>query len=397
MNRLRTLLFVVIIAMQTTSCRKTPGNTTPDRPTTATAVSQSVTPISPTTQPTEVVGSATPQASPSPIPATQVPGAPTPTTRATEVTAAATSTSATSPCLDEAVFVGDVSVPDGTIYRPGEAFTKTWRVKNTGTCTWGAGYSLIYSSGDIMNGAFNNPIGPISPGELADISVELAAPARGGEHIGYWQFQNAAGQPFGVGYNGGGPLWVKINATFFNPNPQPTAVVIMPPVTSGPSPTSSSTLSSSPTPGALVLAPTEPPSAGCAPQQNNAYIDQMLSLINQARADNGLQPVFLQSQLSAAAIKHSTDMACNRFVDHHGSDGSTWYSRVEAEGYANPRSARENIKVGTDVQDTFNWWMGSQVHRDNILFPTVTEVGIGYVYLPGSEYGSYFTLLLARR
>jgi uncharacterized protein YkwD len=123
----------------------------------------------------------------------------------------------------------------------------------------------------------------------------------------------------------------------------------------------------------------------------------MLSLINQARAENGLQPVFLQSQLSAAALQHSTDMACNRFVDHDGSDGSTWYARVEAQGYANPRSARENIYVGADAQGTFNWWMGSQVHRDNILFPTVTEAGIGYVNLPGSPYGSYFTLVLAKR
>jgi uncharacterized protein YkwD len=123
----------------------------------------------------------------------------------------------------------------------------------------------------------------------------------------------------------------------------------------------------------------------------------MLSLINQARADNDLQPVFLQSQLSAAALKHSIDMACNQIVDHHGSNGSTWYSRVESEGYANPRSARENIKVGTNVQDSFNWWMGSQIHRENILFPSVTEAGIGYVFVPGSPYGSYFTLVLARR
>jgi uncharacterized protein YkwD len=144
--------------------------------------------------------------------------------------------------------------------------------------------------------------------------------------------------------------------------------------------------------------PTEPPAkTGCAPQQNQAYVNEMLTLINKARAEYGLQPVFLQSQLTAAALKHSTDMACNRFVDHDGSDSSTWSSRVQNQGYANPRSTRENIYVGADAQGTFMWWMGSPVHRDNILFPTVTEAGIGYVFLPGSPYGSYFTLVLANR
>ncbi len=269
-----------------------------------------------------------------------------------------------------------------------------------------------------MSGQFENPIGPVSPGELADVSLDLVAPARGGEQIGYWQFRNASGQPFGVGYNGGGPMWVNINVTFFNPNPQPTALVVaitpafnLGPTPNSPAPPTATPQASfelaptpvspsrpSPTAPAGEVMPTEPPAAsGCVPQQNTAYVDQMLSLINQARTENGLEIVFLQSQLSAAALKHSIDMACNRFVDHHGSDGSTWYDRVGREGYANPRSARENIYVGGDAQATFTWWMNSQIHRDNILFPGVTEVGIGYVFVPGSPYGSYFTLLLAKR
>src|SRR5512138_2778546 len=43
--------------------------------------------------------------------------------------------SATSIC-DAMQFVADVTIPDGTVMTPNQAFTKTWRVKNVGTCAW---------------------------------------------------------------------------------------------------------------------------------------------------------------------------------------------------------------------------------------------------------------------
>ncbi|HLO15367.1 MAG TPA: NBR1-Ig-like domain-containing protein, partial [Anaerolineales bacterium] len=44
------------------------------------------------------------------------------------------------PC-DKAAFVADVSIPDGTLFSPGFQFTKVWRLKNVGTCTWTTSYS----------------------------------------------------------------------------------------------------------------------------------------------------------------------------------------------------------------------------------------------------------------
>jgi uncharacterized protein YkwD len=88
--------------------------------------------------------------------------------------------------------------------------------------------------------------------------------------------------------------------------------------------------------------------------------------------------------LAAAALAHSTDMACNDIVSHIGSDGSLWYNRVEAQGYANYNSSRENIYVGNpDFGGTadvaFNWWWNSQIHHDNILNPDVSQIGVAYV------------------
>lgn len=105
-----------------------------------------------------------------------------------------TATFAAPPTLvcDQAQFVRDVTIPDGTIFAPGATFTKTWRLKNAGTCTW-SGYSLVFDSGDSMGGASPTPIGTVSPNQEVDLSVNLTAPATAGSYRGYWRIRNASG------------------------------------------------------------------------------------------------------------------------------------------------------------------------------------------------------------
>jgi len=93
---------------------------------------------------------------------------------------------------DLAQFVRDVSIPDGSIFAPGAAFTKTWRLRNAGTCTW-SGYSLVFDSGDAMNGASPTTIGSVGPGQEVDVSVNLTAPATNGSYRGFWRIRNASG------------------------------------------------------------------------------------------------------------------------------------------------------------------------------------------------------------
>jgi uncharacterized protein YkwD len=291
-------------------------------------------------------------------------------------------------CEDQAVFVKDVTVPDGTFFDPGVKFTKTWQVKNSGTCTWN-GYTLVFAQGDMMNGPLTNPLPVAAPGDTIDISLELTAPQRTGLQTGNWIFQNAAGERFGIGVPATGMVWAQIQVDSF------------------PASADSSASSANPSgKGATVLV-VNPGTGGaggssdCSAQADSAAASQILGLVNAARAENGLASLDLQSQLSTAALVHSRDMACAGFVDHDGSDGSTWYDRVSAQGYANSATARENIYVGDPAfggtpQGAFSWWMNSQVHRDNILNSTVSQVGIAYVYLKGSPYGGYYTLIVAR-
>src|SRR5687767_11395074 len=99
--------------------------------------------------------------------------------------------SATAAC-DLAQFVRDVTIPDGTTYSPGASFTKTWRLKNAGNCTW-TGYSLAFESGDQMNGTSPTTIGAVTPGQEVDVSVTLTASATPGSYRGYWGIRNASG------------------------------------------------------------------------------------------------------------------------------------------------------------------------------------------------------------
>jgi Ig-like domain from next to BRCA1 gene/Protein kinase domain len=106
----------------------------------------------------------------------------------------------------------DVTIPDNTVLAPGQAFTKTWRLTNAGSCPWTYGYELVYVSGERM-GVPENYSQPftdatIAQGESVDVSVELVAPTTPGTYTGYWRFRAPDGTEFGLG--GSNAWWVTI-------------------------------------------------------------------------------------------------------------------------------------------------------------------------------------------
>ena len=104
--------------------------------------------------------------------------------------------SPTSSC-NAAQFVADVTIPDGTLLEPGEAFTKTWRVKNSGTCSWTTAYSAVFSSGNSMGGPASQAIGgTVNPGQTIDISINFTAPTTAGDYTAYYKLRDAGGVLF---------------------------------------------------------------------------------------------------------------------------------------------------------------------------------------------------------
>jgi predicted small secreted protein len=94
-------------------------------------------------------------------------------------------------------FVADINIPDNTPLKPGESFTKTWKVKNTGTCAWDAGFKLNFTGGDAMGGTAFVLSKVVSPGAEAEISVPMIAPATTGTIRGNWRMSTATGTYFG--------------------------------------------------------------------------------------------------------------------------------------------------------------------------------------------------------
>lgn len=99
---------------------------------------------------------------------------------------------------DAMTFVADVTIPDGEEVAAGTSFTKTWSVRNSGTCDWTTAYQLIYMGGERMGGPNGVALTAAVPvGQTTNISVSLVAPATAGEYTGYWSIANAAGTAFG--------------------------------------------------------------------------------------------------------------------------------------------------------------------------------------------------------
>lgn len=118
-------------------------------------------------------------------------------------------------CHDGSAFVQDVTVPDGTEMKPGQDFDKTWRLKNTGTCTWDSKYKIDFVQGDRMGGSAEAVKGTVKPGATYDMTIDQQAPNSPGKYGGSWHMVNGHGVPFGE------RVWVKITVPGA---PAPTAV-----------------------------------------------------------------------------------------------------------------------------------------------------------------------------
>ena len=130
-------------------------------------------------------------------------------------------------CVDGMAFVNDLNYDDNNmtsppIFGPGQSFTKSWRVRNTGNCAWPASYLLAYSYGNVgaaQMGGTSVAVGrAVPPGGTVDISTNLVAPTAPGTYQGFWTMRGAGGVAFGQ------VIWVGITVPGApTPVPPPTA------------------------------------------------------------------------------------------------------------------------------------------------------------------------------
>lgn len=130
----------------------------------------------------------------------------------------------------------DITIPDGTRLKPGEIFTKTWRLLNVGSCSWTTAYRVVWYSGQSFGAAPNQSLyQQVDPHNFADISIELVAPETPGIYQGNWKLRSETGDDFGIGPRGDYSFWVHIEVI---PSETPTPEIV-------PSPTTAAVIASS--------------------------------------------------------------------------------------------------------------------------------------------------------
>ena len=182
-NRLPYMIFALLLAAVLSAC----GSGEPtlsDREASITAAA-----LTAARTVTTVVPSPTPSPTPDTTPTVTPTGMATPSATKPPVVIG--------PLCDDAAYVSDVTIPDGTVIDQGDEFIKTWRMKNTGTCEWTTDYAIAFVSGNAMDGQTTALEVSVEAGEEVDISVKLAGPETPGTYTGYWRLKNASGAFFG--------------------------------------------------------------------------------------------------------------------------------------------------------------------------------------------------------
>jgi hypothetical protein len=180
MNKHACYLSLVIFVVAIAACNLfTPQNT----------FHPTETAIIPTTEPTIT---STPEMTPTPLVAenTVVPSP-------TEIQRPEITTTARHPC-NQASLIEEVSIPNDTVLAINQGFVKIWHLKNTGSCVWNSDYEFVLASGDPMGSQDKQPLtsSVVRPGEMADVSVKLVAPAIAGTYRSAWKIRDPKGITF---------------------------------------------------------------------------------------------------------------------------------------------------------------------------------------------------------
>lgn len=163
-------------------------------------VTNTLEPGQPTNTPAPDQATATPEpsATEEPAPPTSTPW-PTYTPLPTYTPYPTSTFTPAAPC-NQMRFIRDVTIPDETWMRPGQAFTKIWEIQNTGSCAWDSTYKVVYGdSGGKMGGPDSKalPVVPVNPGEKVQIAIGFTAPATDDMYTSVWKLQPDGGDKFG--------------------------------------------------------------------------------------------------------------------------------------------------------------------------------------------------------
>ena len=204
-----------------------------------------------------------------------------------------------------------------------------------------------------MNAPLSTPVADTPPSGKVQASMDLNAPTADGRYAGYFTLLNSNGDVIPIGTQK--TFWVRFVVGTYAAIP---SVSISNPA----------------------------PSGNCVHSGNANYVNEIISLINTARADAGLPALTANQQLATFAQHHAEDMAFNNLLSHDGTDG-TFSERMRNSSFG---IFSEILAIGTP-QNAMDQWRRDE-HWDFVLNAGATQIGVGYAYNSCSDYAGYFTV-----
>jgi hypothetical protein len=107
-------------------------------------------------------------------------------------------------CSNLLAYINDLTIPDGSMFSPGESIDKRWLVENQGTCNWNFRYSLRLSGGEPMGSMTEQSLVPAIAGSQSVIRILFTAPDKPGKYRSAWQAYTPDAKPFGD------PIFIEI-------------------------------------------------------------------------------------------------------------------------------------------------------------------------------------------
>ncbi|MFQ5857918.1 MAG: S8 family serine peptidase [Anaerolineae bacterium] len=142
--------------------------------------------------------------------------------------------------------------------------------------------------------------------------------------------------------------------------------------------------------------PTPAPSATTTPPAGGSDTDALMRAINNERAMRGLSTLSVNSYLMDAAQVHSNDLANNNRWSHTGADGSTPQERMRRAGYPLGDGDEVLAANSTDIDTILDTWLRNPRHENILMNANYVDIGAGHAYRASSDYGDYWTVLVAR-
>jgi hypothetical protein len=110
----------------------------------------------------------------------------------------------------------------------------------------------------------------------------------------------------------------------------------------------------------------------------------LLDAVNRERVGERLQPLKWDANLAAAARAHVQEMVARNRLSHQFSGEPDLTTRASSAG-ARFSSVAENVAEAPSIDELHMGWMNSIPHRNNILNPKLTAIGIA-VEMRGTQY-----------